>query len=186
MTEKQHIRAWARLERAQIPLTVVKDSSKTIFATVATLSYFIQATIVIGYFPFEKEVDCFEFLEQALKEKKKVFLPKFHLEKNEYGFCEIQSISEPFVPGKYGVLEPSSLDGWLPVEHFKGFDVLWIVPGLAFDKKNYRLGMGKGYYDRFLQEAKGAKVGVCFSWQRVDTVYPDSWDVPMDIVVSEL
>jgi 5-formyltetrahydrofolate cyclo-ligase len=56
---------------------------------------------------------------------------------------------------------------------------------LGFDEKNYRLGWGMGFYDRYLPLASGLKVGVGFAVQRVAQLPRDSWDVPMDLVITD-
>tara|TARA_Y100000817_G_C16772212_1_gene506630 strand:- start:214 stop:780 length:567 start_codon:yes stop_codon:yes gene_type:complete len=61
-----------------------------------------------------------------------------------------------------------------------------IVPGVIFDHYGQRCGMGRGFYDRFLQETKALKIGVGFGWQVLDQPLPvDSWDIPMDFIVTE-
>ncbi len=60
-----------------------------------------------------------------------------------------------------------------------------LVPGLAFDRMGVRLGRGGGYFDRFLSDFAGLKVGVCFQEQLVDSLPRDSWDVQMDVVITE-
>ncbi|MCR9204243.1 MAG: 5-formyltetrahydrofolate cyclo-ligase [Halobacteriovoraceae bacterium] len=62
---------------------------------------------------------------------------------------------------------------------------LLLIPGLAFDKSGGRLGRGKGFYDRFLAEFKGLKVGICFEEQLINTVPREDHDVNVDFVVSE-
>ena len=59
-----------------------------------------------------------------------------------------------------------------------------IVPGMAFDQQGHRLGRGKGYYDRFLQSLPSVKkIGVCFDFQKVESVPAEAHDVVVDIVV---
>ncbi len=66
-----------------------------------------------------------------------------------------------------------------------GFDLV-VVPGLAFDRRGYRLGRGGGYYDRFLSRPVSSKVvGLAFSWQVVHELPIDPWDVPVGAVVTE-
>ncbi|MCB0368729.1 MAG: 5-formyltetrahydrofolate cyclo-ligase, partial [Bdellovibrionales bacterium] len=61
-----------------------------------------------------------------------------------------------------------------------------LVPGLGFNLKGQRLGRGKGFYDRFLQNYEGTKVGVCFETQFVTEELPvDSWDVNMNLIITE-
>ena len=52
-----------------------------------------------------------------------------------------------------------------------------LVPGLGFDQKGGRLGKGKGYYDRALQNFRGETVGISFSSLIVDQLPHDPWDV---------
>ena len=81
--------------------------------------------------------------------------------------------------GAYGLLEPTG-------ELFTVYDTIdvAIVPGMAFDAEGYRLGRGKGYYDRFLARVPYLyKIGLCFSWQMVDKVPHDKHDIVMDEVI---
>jgi len=72
---------------------------------------------------------------------------------------------------------------------------LVIVPGIAFDKLCNRIGMGKGFYDRFLGKLESfiksnntkifLTVGVCYDFHIVNKLEVNSRDFPMDIVVTE-
>ena len=63
---------------------------------------------------------------------------------------------------------------------------LCLVPGLCFDNKGYRLGYGKGYYDRFLPRCERAVIAaVAYELQRVDELETEPWDVAMDLVFTE-
>jgi 5-formyltetrahydrofolate cyclo-ligase len=88
---------------------------------------------------------------------------------------------ENMVVGKaFGIEEPVG-------ESFKRLDEidLIIVPGVAFDKMNNRLGRGKAYYDKLLKQTKAYKVGVCFDFQHIDHVPVDQFDVRMDLVIHD-
>lgn len=60
-----------------------------------------------------------------------------------------------------------------------------IIPGLGFDLSGQRLGRGKGYYDKYLAEFKGLKVGVCFNDQMIESIPTEIHDVPLDYIVTE-
>ena len=84
--------------------------------------------------------------------------------------------------GTFGVLEPKHKQCKLVTDLSHGF---CIVPGLCFDAKGYRLGYGKGYYDRFLSEFKGVTVGICYT-SCVQYGLPHGYfDRPVDILVTE-
>jgi 5-formyltetrahydrofolate cyclo-ligase len=89
-----------------------------------------------------------------------------------------------WVRGKYGILEPRAPAGAAGLR--SGFDLV-VVPGMAFDAMGRRLGMGYGYYDRFLDGLAGTAVavGLAFSSQLLPEVPVDDWDVPVDAVVTE-
>lgn len=86
-------------------------------------------------------------------------------------------------PGYGGIAEPAPS---LPVVAIDAID-LFVVPGLLFDRDGYRLGRGHGHYDRALGQARddALRVGYCTSAQLVVELPRDSWDVPMDVVVTD-
>jgi 5-formyltetrahydrofolate cyclo-ligase len=102
--------------------------------------------------------------------------------KGEMAFYPCGS-EESLVPGPFGIPAPvvdPALDGKPEL-----LDLV-VVPGKAFDPRGNRLGRGGGYYDRFLSRTVARKViGLAFSWQIVQELPIESWDVPMDAVVTE-
>jgi 5-formyltetrahydrofolate cyclo-ligase len=89
-----------------------------------------------------------------------------------------------WVRGKFGNPEPEVSSGKKGIQ--RGFDLV-VVPGVAFDRRGSRLGRGCGYYDRFLSGLGGTAVtaGLAFSGQIVKEVPVDTWDIPVDVVVTE-
>lgn len=83
--------------------------------------------------------------------------------------------------GDFGVREPSSQCPRVDLAKIRGL----LIPGLAFDRQGYRLGRGKGFYDRCLQGWAGMKVGVGFEMQRVDSLPCEAHDQKVDFVVTE-
>lgn len=62
---------------------------------------------------------------------------------------------------------------------------IMVIPGLAFGKKGERLGRGKGYYDRYLADYKGIKVGVALEIQIRNDIPMDEFDVYMNYVITD-
>jgi 5-formyltetrahydrofolate cyclo-ligase len=88
-----------------------------------------------------------------------------------------------FLVGAFGIQEP-------PPESSQHVDFKQVcgllIPGQAFDRRGQRLGRGKSFYDRALQQFKGLKVGVCFSPRVSEADLPtDAWDIGMDFVITE-
>lgn len=64
-------------------------------------------------------------------------------------------------------------------------DSVCLVPGLAFDREGYRIGFGKGYYDRFLLNFSGLTVGMCYNKCIEDNLPRGYYDCPVDILITE-
>lgn len=60
-----------------------------------------------------------------------------------------------------------------------------IIPGLCFNKSGYRLGHGKGYYDREFKDYQGLKIGICYDDCIIDDVFQEEFDIKVDYIVSE-
>ena len=90
--------------------------------------------------------------------------------------------NEVLTVNKFGMLEPTKSKIRIPN--------LMLVPLLVFDKGKYRLGYGKGFYDRYLSSLlkkfnKILTVGVAFSFQRYDKLPISSYDVKLDFILTE-
>ena len=83
--------------------------------------------------------------------------------------------------GRYGFPEPDDSCRRIATHCVDVF----FVPGIAFDRKCYRLGYGKGYYDRLLAGARGMKVGLAYAIQIVPLLPHSTYDIPMDIVITD-
>ncbi len=89
-------------------------------------------------------------------------------------------IPEEWSAGPYGIAEPSK---GTPVDP-KDLDVI-LIPLVAFDERLHRLGHGKGYYDRFLQETQAWKIGIAYEIQKEKDIPVTDEDVPMDLIITE-
>jgi len=122
------------------------------------------------FHPIGKEVDV-----RALSDTYEVFYPK--IEDGALVFYEDTGL---FETGQLGIKEPKDSR---PVTK-ETLDAV-IVPGLVYDDGLYRLGYGKGYYDGFLKDFHGLKVGVCFERFRVEALPNEPHDIPVDILVTD-
>lgn len=137
----------------------------------------LQYKVVMLYSALSDEVPTQALMDIMLVQGKTVLLPRVINDTD----MELRRYTGPgdLHKGAYGILEPSG-------EVFTDYQLIdvAIIPGMAFDKEGHRLGRGKGYYDRFLSAVPNLyKIGVCFSWQIVDSVPCDAHDVVMDEVI---
>jgi len=154
--------------------------SETIVEKLRKCKYFQQAKTVMFYYPVRGEVNILPLVETVLKDKtKRVLFPKITTE------GELIAIEVPDMDflrkGKYGIPEPI---GGKIVKPEK-IDLV-IVPAVAFDTEGNRLGMGKGFYDRFLPRIKGKKIGVAYDFQIVQPgeLPVEPHDSGVDIVIT--
>lgn len=143
---------------------------------------FKSARMVLAYAATDGEVETRPFLEEALRQGKKVYLPRvIDPARKEFAAIEIKSPDE-LAPGSYGILEPP-ID---PERIGRPEDLdLIVVPGIGFDRTGGRLGRGEGYFDRFLAKAKRAyKMGLAYECQMVDQVPRETNDIRVDEVLT--
>jgi 5-formyltetrahydrofolate cyclo-ligase len=145
---------------------------------------FQKAFTVLFYAAFDGEVDTFEMMQRAQQLGKKIGLPYIVRKEKRMVPTMVESIEEDLAIGPYGVRQPreTSREKTLSTDNLD----LVIVPGVAFDRHNHRLGRGQGYYDRFLKElsARTPTIGLAFDFQIVDYFPPkEEHDVPVSCVL---
>ncbi len=123
--------------------------------------------------PYEANLD--ELIRSLLRREIAVAAPRVDLKRNRISFWLLRSL-EATETGAWGLREPPA---WEPVES----PALLLVPGVAFDSRGGRLGMGGGWYDRLLSGSVRS-VGVAFDWQLVPDVPREAHDRPVDAVVT--
>jgi len=141
-----------------------------------------KARNILFYASMPVEVDTLLMIEKAIFLGKRVSLPIVEKNKGELIPTLISSM-EDVHKGTYGILEPHlNPDRVVAV---KDLDVM-IVPGLAFDKKNNRLGRGAGYYDRFLSTLPKTvtTVGLAFDFQLTESLPTQGHDVPLHQIIA--
>lgn len=173
--EKKRIRSEIRKLKQGYSLEQKKDMSKPILQKLEQLTEFIDAKTIMLYWSMDDEVYTHDFVCKWATQKK-VILPCV---KGETLDLKIFKGINQLVRGEnFGIPEP---DG--PI-YMQEDDIDFIlVPGVAFDIENNRMGRGKAYYDRLLKSINAYKVGICFDFQVLNKVPIDEHDVKMDKIV---
>jgi 5-formyltetrahydrofolate cyclo-ligase len=153
-----------------------KEKSFRIAKQLLGLKEYLDAKVVAVYLSVNGEVDTSSIIEHANKMGKETCVPVVG---DGGAMCLVlHEPSDELKKGKHNTPEPVGK----PERHH--VDMV-IVPGVVFDKFGHRIGMGGGYYDRYLKDRKCVNVGVCFDFQLVEKIPNETHDVPMDIVVTE-
>ncbi|SHE27357.1 5-formyltetrahydrofolate cyclo-ligase [Marinitoga hydrogenitolerans DSM 16785] len=126
------------------------------------------------YYPFRKEVDLLNLID--LLKDKDILFPK--IKGKDMYFVKISSFDE-FEKGKYGIMEPVG-------EIYNKIIDIFLIPGIAFDERLFRLGYGGGYYDRYFSKyKKGLLIGTAFDFQILKDVPTYNHDIKMDVIITE-
>ena len=147
--------------------------SRRICDHIKACAWYQQAGVIGAYIPMGHEADVSPVLQDALAAGKKLALPRCG-QAPEMSFCLVEHLEELCL-GAYGLLEP---DDDADIVSAEEIDLL-LVPLEGIDRKGFRLGKGGGYYDRFLKEWSGMSMGCALSWQWVDAVPREPWDVQL-------
>lgn len=135
-----------------------------------------NAKTVYGYLPYNQEVRTVPMLEQALRDGKRVAVPKVYGDTMKFIYLEDLS---KVAKSDMGIPEPVADD---PVAEDK--TALVLMPGLAFTKQGDRMGYGGGFYDRFLaEEPDHPTLALCYDFQIVDSLPTEDFDIPVDTVL---
>lgn len=148
------------------------------------LKDFKKAKKILLYVGKRYEVDTSPIIKEALKKKKRIFLPVTDFKRKRILISEISDLQKDTNLGCFGIYEPKAL---LKKSAHPGALDMVIVPGICFDRKGNRLGHGKGFYDRFLKKIPDTtpKVSLAFDFQVLDTDLPTlSYDIPVTQLVT--
>ena len=170
------------LRQAILPDVKVKMDEK-ICNTFLSLATYRYASVLLMYAPKSDEVNIFPIAERALADGKQIAFPRCKPETHDMDYHYITSLDQ-LKKGSYGLLEPTPE---LPIYDFRESKApaACIVPALVYDKHGYRLGYGKGYYDRYLGNYSGSKVGMIYSDYIIDSLPRGRFDLNVDFIVTE-
>ncbi|EGV09817.1 5-formyltetrahydrofolate cyclo-ligase [Parvimonas sp. oral taxon 393 str. F0440] len=141
---------------------------------------FKNAKCIALTIPFGTEINTYPIIEKLLENGKEVCAPICEKESRKMTFYKINSLDE-LIEGYYGIKTPPEIDENI-VE--KDQIDLILVPGVGFDKDNFRIGFGGGYYDRYLNDFKGYTISLAFKEQIIQKVPTNEFDLPVDLVIT--
>ncbi|MBR2996009.1 MAG: 5-formyltetrahydrofolate cyclo-ligase [Lachnospiraceae bacterium] len=185
--QKQNLREEAAAILRQIPEKDRSAQSRTLMKMLTDSDLYVNSRSILVYVSTPEEPDTRELIKKALRDQKKVYVPKILGERME--FFRLQELSE-LKSGAMGIQEPvGNPAAVFPYSLHDSLEsaqqCLVIIPGLAFDHSLGRLGRGKGYYDRFLSGFhKCMKIGYAFTGQILPEIPCTEQDVKMDLILT--
>lgn len=178
--DKHELRKQLKAKRSALTKEQQQSSSALVCGHILASEYYRKAKTILGYLAFGKELNVDAVLEQAIREGKRVYVP-FIVSATEFRAVRLLGL-ENLVLDRYGIrtlnkpeeiIDPSKLD-------------LVLVPAVAFAEDGSRLGMGAGYYDRFLLHcAQAEKLGIAYEGLLQKQLPIDEFDIPIELLVTE-
>ena len=178
---KKALRASIKQKRRALSIEYRQQASRKMKAELTRLPCYQAAEYIMLYMAMQDEVQLDELIAMVLKEGKKAAIPLV----TGAGLMEAVELSDmaDLVPDKYGIktvseekrrlIAPDKID-------------LIIVPGVAFDKAGHRLGMGGGFYDRFmLRASRAVRAALAYDCQLLAAVPAEVHDLTVDYIITE-
>ena len=176
--DKSEVRKRMRELKRAVPPEEKLRRSALIMERVEQTEAFRKAKVVLLYWSMADEVQTHDFVEKWYRDKV-LLLPCVDgddLVLRQYTGPECLVAGEQF-----GIGEPTG-----PVWDNLDSVELIVVPGVAFDRRNNRMGRGRGFYDRMLKSTPNAiKIGIAYRFQVLEEIPVEAFDVPMDLIIHD-
>ncbi|QKQ24452.1 5-formyltetrahydrofolate cyclo-ligase [Candidatus Ruthia endofausta] len=177
----QALRLTLRQKRRAISHSNREKFAKRLFSQIQELTTFKRGQKIAIYLPNDGEIDTKYITNFLKKQDFSVCLPIL-----DNKILKFSKVNRHFKKNRFGIKEPISTQ----ILNAKQMNIIF-MPLVGFDKNKNRIGMGGGFYDRTLaftkcqQNYKNPKLyGLAFDCQRVDRIKTQTWDIPLDAVIT--
>ncbi|MBQ1814443.1 MAG: 5-formyltetrahydrofolate cyclo-ligase [Ruminococcus sp.] len=179
--EKRRLRARCKKLRESCPPEVKARLDKALTEKVLGMEEYKACETLFIFVSSPIECETRQIIADALQRGKRVAVPRCADRSGKMDFYYIRSFDD-LSRGTFGLEEPDPQTCERVTDLSSGF---CIVPGLCFDLEGYRVGFGKGYYDRFLDEFGGVTAGICYTKFTEKQLPRGAFDRHTDILVTE-
>jgi 5-formyltetrahydrofolate cyclo-ligase len=179
---KSNLREYYKTIRLEMTDMQKSEMDGLITQRITGLWQYKKCQTLLTYVSKDIEVDTINLINLALAEGKTVAVPRCIDGTRNMEFYQINSLEDDLLPGTFGVMEPEP-QKCVKLTNYS--NSLCIVPALCYDWKGFRLGYGKGYYDRFLDTYNGFIVGIVYSNCVRRSLPHGRFDRPVNLLVTE-
>ena len=180
--EKNIIRSEMLESRLAVSPDVLADAQEKMTARFIKLASFRFADTILLYSAIKGEPDVTAIIAEAKKAGKRIAFPKCYPDELRMEYRFVDSAGE-LASGAYGIPEPpDSAELYVPSPDKHD---ICIVPAVCYDRNGYRIGYGRGYYDRFLAGFGGTAVGFTLSELLAERLPRGKFDKKVDIIITE-
>ena len=174
--DKKELRRQIREQKRAMTEEQIVTASQRLGELFLACEQYKAAKTIYGYLPYNQEVRTVPMLEQAMRDGKRVAVPKCYGDEMRFIYMDDLSKVEK---GYANIPEPIADE---PVADDK--TALVLMPGMAFTKDGKRMGYGGGFYDKFLAaEPNHPTVALCYDFQMVEDLPTEDYNIPVDCVL---
>ena len=184
--DKEKLRKEILTKRKNIDIVEKEKMDKKILDEFYENKYYREAKNIFIYISYDSEINTKGIINEALKDNKKIYVPRTEFKTRFMDAVEITSLDN-LIESEYGILEPS-----IEEPHIEPNELdLIVVPGVAFDRNGGRMGYGAGFYDRYFKRIskdrikKIAKLALAYDFQILEKVPMNEQDVPVNYIITE-
>lgn len=179
---KRRLRRQLRRRREALSGSVTATASRAVTQRVQALPEYAAARVVHSYVSsLGNELDTRALIRCCLEQGRRVIVPVVRPGSKTLGHAEIESLDELQPDRWYLLTPPPGAERWL--YRLAEIDLI-LVPGVAFDPQGNRLGLGGGYYDRFLAQIRAPRAGLTYDQLLLPELTPEPHDIRMDLVIT--
>ncbi len=170
---KSQLRKKILQQRKNLTQEEQKINTEKIIEKLLTLKEIKNAKHILIYYPIHNEPNPLPLIKKL--KNKTFYLPK--LINNKITPIKIDNINN-LKKGKYNIKEPTSNKEATTID-------LAIIPGIVFSENKHRIGYGKGYYDKYLNNKKITKIAIAYNFQIVKNIEGEKHDIKMDKIITQ-
>ena len=181
---KRTLRSEILNKRKSLSKDDVNGKSSAISKLLFSTDEYRSSKYIMCYIDFRNEVRTEEIIRTALKEGKNIIIPISVVETRQLILSQLLDYDKELEAGTYGILEPKK--EFIREVNPELIDLV-LMPGVAFDRRGYRIGYGGGYYDRFLTKIDKSvpKIALAFDLQMVPHVVEGRYDIAVNYIITE-
>lgn len=173
---KEDIRLRIRARKTLLDDNERRSAAEAVFGLLERTAAFMMADNILLYHSLPDELSTISFIDKW-HSRKRFYLPRV----NGLNLEILPYSKSRFHLGAFNIEEPDGDD----TTDMSQIDMV-VVPAVAYDRRGNRVGRGKGYYDRLLNNTRAIKIGVAYDFQLVDEdIDADPHDVAVDYVITE-
>ncbi|WP_124099682.1 5-formyltetrahydrofolate cyclo-ligase [Ruminococcus sp. Marseille-P6503] len=180
LADKSALRVYFKNIRGKMTHAEKNSKDSRIFSKLVGIPEFASAGDILTYVSSDIEVDTEKIISYSFDQGKSVYAPRCVRNTNIMRFYRITGFDD-LEAGYFGIREPKKHCEELKESQSQ----ICLVPALSYDAKGYRLGFGKGFYDRFLPQFRGISIGLCYDSCISDQLPGLAHDMPVSILVTE-